>query len=219
MKPKKCKVCGDKYTPKSNTLEPCPKYECRLVLWDKANKKLAAQARKKQREEKRIALEKNGLKKETNHRQLLQKEVQLIARLIDYKCLCLARNIVPTQKNGGHVYTNAGNTNMALNLHNIFLQAAQSNRSQKDDSLMQDGVARVFGEDYLSFIRGLKRTPIMKYTNDEYKEIRQRASVIIKQLKEWNRDLISPRSATSRIQLRNWANLELGIYPNEFLNF
>ena len=214
IKPKKCKVCGEKYTPKSNTLEPCPKYECRLVLWDKANKKLASQAKKKQREERKKFKEQN-----TDYSKLLQKEVNKIARLIDFKCLCLARNIVPMKKDGGHLFSSGGNRNMTFNLHNIFLQSAASNHYQSDDLLMRDGVVRVFGQDYLDFITSLKATPIQKYTNEDYKLFLQKSRQISKQLTEWNNQIQQPRSATSRIQLRNWANSELGIYPNEFLHF
>lgn len=222
MKPKKCKICSAEFKPMRSMQQVCSAkcaIEYGIMQTAKREKISVKQYKRKLKEEKRLALEKNGLKKEPDHRKLLQKEVQLIARLIDYKCLCLARNIIPIKANGGHVYTHGGNTNMSMNLHNIFLQAAQSNLSQKDDSLMQDGVARVFGEDYLTFIRGLKRTPIMKYTNDEYKDIRKRAANVIKKLKQWNNDLISPRSSSSRISFRNWANNELGIYPTEFLFF
>lgn len=158
-------------------------------------------------------------KEQTDYKKTLQLEVQKIARLIDYKCLCLARNIVPLKKDGGHIISRGSNPNMSFNLHNIFLQSSASNHFQSDDLRMRDGVVRVFGQDYLDFITSLKSTPIQKHTNEDYKLFLQKARLISKQLTEWNNQLEQPRSATSRIQLRNWANNELGIYPNEFLNF
>jgi hypothetical protein len=154
-----------------------------------------------------------------DHKEYLQKEIQTIARLIDFKCLCLARNIIPYKKNGGHVFTNKGNINMNMNLHNIFLQSAQSNGSQQDDGLMRDGVARVFGLDYLQFINGLKGTPIMKYNNEDYKEIRSRAKLVIKHITELNKDLILHRTPYDRIHLRNWANEQLAIYQHQYCVF
>lgn len=216
MKPRrrKCKHCGEYYLPKSSLLEPCPNYECRLILWNKANKKLAAQAKKKQREERKKFKEQN-----TDYSKLLQKEINKIARLIDYKCLCLARNIVPIKKDGGHLFSSGGNRNMTFNLHNIFLQSAASNHYQSDDLLLRDGVVRVFGSDYLDFITSLKSTPIQKYTNEDYKLFLQKARQISKQLTEWNNYRQMARAPLSRIQMRNWANTELSIYPCEFLNF
>lgn len=209
MKPRrrKCKHCGDYYLPKFKSTEPCSKYECRLIelknKTPKINKKIMDIAKKEQ----------------TDYKKTLQLEVQKIARLIDYKCLCLARNIVPLKKDGGHLFSSGGNRNMTFNLHNIFLQSSASNHFQSDDVLMRDGVVRVFGPDYLDFITSLKSTPVQKYTNEDYKLFLQKARQISKQLTEWNNQLEQPRSATSRLQLRNWANTTLGIYPNEYCNF
>ena len=214
MKAKKCKVCGNRYTPKYNQLEPCPTYECRLVLYKKADKKLAAMEIKRRREEKKALKEQH-----MDYKKILQSEVQKIARLIDFKCLCLARNIVPRQAHGGHLFSRGSSTNISFNLHNIFLQAASSNHFQSDDLLMRDGVVRVFGQDYLDFITSLKSTPTIKYTNEEYKEFLQKARKVSKQLSEWNNQLEQALSATSRIQMRNWANVQLGIYPTDFLTF
>ena len=214
MKAKKCKVCGNHYTPKYNQLEPCPTYECRLVLYRKADKKLAAMEAKRRREEKKALKEQH-----TDYKKILQSEVQKIARLIDFKCLCLARNIVPRQAAGGHLFSRGSSTNMSFNLHNIFLQSAASNHFQSDDLLMRDGVVRVFGQDYLDFITSLKSTPTQKYTNEDYKDFLQKARKVSKLFIEYNKDLQQARSATSRIQMRNWANVQLGVYSNEFLTF
>lgn len=209
MKPRrrKCKHCGEYYLPKFKSTEPCSKYECRLIelknKTPKINKKIME----------------IGKEKLTDYKAYCQEETQKIARLIDYGCNCLALDRPPKKAHGGHVYARKGNSNFGMNLHNIFLQTAQSNHFQNDDGLMRDGVVRVFGTDYLDFITSLKSTPIQKYTNEDYKLFLQKARVISKQLTEWNNQLEQPRSATSRIQLRNYANVELGIYPNEFLNF
>ena len=65
----------------------------------------------------------------------------------------------------------------------------------------------------------LKATPTQKYTNEDYKCFLQKARKVSKQLSEWNNQLEQARSATSRIQMRNWANVQLSIYPNDFLTF
>ena len=116
---------------------------------------------------------------------------------------------------GGHVFARKGNMNMRYNMHNIYAQSSQSNHYQADDYLMKEGVKREFGEAYLEFIISLKATPIMKYSNDELKEFSYKASAIVKELKK---DL-RKRSNAERVELRNKYNLQLGIYPVEFLTF
>lgn len=217
MKPKKCKICPTVFTP-IRALQMVCSAKCGIEY---GIRQTAKREQKKVNEYKKELRAERMKAKESliDYRKILQNEVQKIARLIDFKCLCLARNIVPRQAHGGHVFSRGSNANFALNLHNIFLQSAASNHFQNDDGLMRDGVVRVFGPDYLDFITSLKSTSVQKYTNEEYKVFLQKARVISKQLTEWNNQLEQPRSATSRIQLRNWANMELGIYPNEFLNF
>lgn len=217
MKPKKCKVCGEEFTPYRSTQKVCS--PAHAIEWGiqqtaKREQKKVSEYKKELRAERMKA--KESL---IDYRKILQNEVQKIARLIDFKCLCLARNIVPRQAHGGHVFSRGSNANFALNLHNIFLQSAASNHFQNDDGLMRDGVVRVFGSDYLDFITSLKATPVQKYTNEDYKLFLQKARSISKQLTEWNNYRQMARAPLSRIQMRNWANTELSIYPNEFLNF
>jgi hypothetical protein len=217
VKDKKCITCGNMFRPFMTTARACSE-KCAIQYGIKQTakrlEKQVAEYKAELRAEKKEAKDKL-----IDHQAYLQKEIQTIARLIDFKCLCLARNIIPYKKNGGHVFTNKGNINMNMNLHNIFMQSAQSNGSQQDDGLMRDGVARVFSVEYLQFINGLKATPIMKYTNEDYKEIRGRAKLVIKHITELNKDLILHRTASERIELRNWANEQLEIYPKQFLIF
>jgi hypothetical protein len=217
MKPKKCKICQTVFTP-IRALQMVCGAKCGIEY---GIRQTAKREQKKVNEyKKELRVEKMKAKESLiDYRKILQFEVQKIARLIDFKCLCLARNIVPRQAHGGHVFSRGSNANFALNLHNIFLQSAASNHFQNDDGLMRDGVVRVFGSDYLDFITSLKSTPVQKYTNEDYKLFLQKARQIIKQLTEWNNQLQQPRSATSRIHLRNWVNVELGIYANEYCNF
>lgn len=217
MKPKKCKICSAEFNPMRSMQQVCSA-KCAIEYGIRQTAK---------REQKKVSEYKRQLKAERkavresliDYRKLLQSEVQKIARLIDFNCLCLARQISPKQAHGGHIFSRGSNSNFALNLHNIFLQSAHSNHFQNDDGLMRDGIVREFGHHYLEFITSLKATPIQKYTNEEYKEFLQKARQISKQLIEWNNDLQKAREATLRIQLRNWANTELGIYQQQYCKF
>lgn len=196
----RCKVCKNKYEPKFNSLEPCPNIECRTILFNQALTKVR---KKKDKEEKESI---------TNFKVKLQSKVQEIARFIDYDHPCLATQRFPKQAHGGHLESRKGHENFAMNLHNIFLQSAQSNHFQNDDGLMRDGVVREFGEEYLDFIRSLKSTPTPKYSHDEYKELYRKACAISNRLKKNPIKL----SNKERIEQRNLINLELGIYEEKY---
>ena len=221
---RKCHICSNEFTPYRSTQKVCSQkcgIEHGIRQTAKREQKSIREYKQKLKSE-RAQVKKmlKPIKEEiTNYKRICQNEIQLIARLIDFGCNCLALDKPPKQAHGGHVFPRKGNSNFGMNLHNIFLQTAQSNHFQNDDGRMRDGVARVFGQDYLDFITSLKATPTQKYTNEDYKEFLQKARKVSKLFIEYNKDLQQARSATSRIQMRNWANIELSIYPNEFLTF
>lgn len=179
-------------------------------LFKLANQKLVKEGEKRKREE-RMELKAKIIKWDKK----LQSKVQEIARWIDWQQPCLARNYVPKQSHGGHLFSRAGSANIKVNLHNIFLQAAQSNHYQNDDGLMRDGCIRVFGQSYFDFITGLKSTPLQRYNNEEYREFYQKACKIANRMKK---NLVK-NETQDRIRLRNDVNLELGFYPEEFCVF
>jgi len=142
----------------------------------------------------------------------LQTVINEIARLIDFGLGCLARNYIPEQMHGGHVYARGGNKTIAYNLHNIHRQSAQSNHFGNDDGLLREGVANEYGQHYLDFISGLRQIPSLNYSNKEYHEFYKKACKVRNQLKK------NPTQnlLINRIKLRNVINKELGIYPDEW---
>jgi hypothetical protein len=145
----------------------------------------------------------------------VQPLINKIARLIDQNNPCIA-----TEKfgkmNGGHYVSVGANRTICLNLHNIFIQSFQSNHWQSGDNLKyQQGLMRVFGEDYLEFVEGLRKHPELHLNKAQLIEIKDKASVIVKSLEKDKRR----RNPTERILLRNVVNEELGIYLKEFCSF
>lgn len=140
----------------------------------------------------------------------LQSEVQKIARLIDRGLPCTTSQGVTLQSShGGHVLGHGAHIECRFNLHNIHIQSAESNLSQKDDQLMLKGIERVYGTHYKDFVDNLRHTPVphMKY-DEAYKS----ACQISKMLETISIQL----SPEQRIEIRNYANDILGIYPEEF---
>lgn len=207
---RKCKYCGNKYQPKYSTAEPCPEYECRIKHLEANTAKINRVNKAKAKQE---LIKQIGGK--IDYKKVLQGLVNKIARLIDHEQLCLAKQIAIKKCDGGHVYGRGGHSNMRYNLHNIFAQSVHSNYFQSDDHLMKQGVIREFGVEYSEFVNSLQSTPTPNYTNFEYEAFCSKARLIAKELEK---DL-RKRSNAERIELRNKYNLQLGIYPTEFLTF
>jgi len=147
----------------------------------------------------------------TNYKNKLQTEVNKIVRLIDKDLPCLARN-QKGQMHAGHVFARGGNQTIRYNLHNIHRQSAQSNHWQNDDGLLRDGIINEYGSAYMDFIASLRQTPQIKYSDAELKDIVLKASKIVLQLKKLDKTY----NLTERIALRNYINIELGIYDKQF---
>ena len=145
----------------------------------------------------------------------LQVKVNLIVRLIDKGLPCLATNRIPKQTHGGHVFARGGNQTIRFNLHNIHRQSAQSNHFQNDDGLLREGIVKEYGQEYMTFIADLRRTPQLHITNEQYHQIYKLASKIALRLKKADNEY----SLEDRIRLRNSINKELGIYENVFCQF
>ena len=201
-----CKACGKEYQKYNSTQKACS-IECALSLAKViSEKKIRQEVQKEKKELKKV---------HDDWKPLLQAKINQIARFIDYGQPCTAKGLTTGQMHGGHLNSVGSSANMRFNLHNIFIQSAHSNHWQNDDHLMREGVKNTFGEDYLKFILELKRTPVPKYSNQEYYEFLQVANKIANELKN-NLQILSPKE---RISKRNELNLRLGIYEKEYIEF
>ena len=224
MKQKKCKGtgrakgsgCGKvKYIHRFGLCQDCFKSWCLTTsegkeYLNKMTIKGSAKGKKEaKREQKRKTREER--EKNINYKVKLQREIQLIARLIDIGLPCLARGYHAGQLHGGHVFSKGGNSNMSFNLLNIHRQSAQSNKWQNDDGLLREGLVKEYGQGLMDFLTHLRGVPSPKYNNEEYKVFYRKACKISKQLKRDGKRF----GIDERIEKRNEINLELGIYDKE----
>jgi len=158
------------------------------------------------KEQKKVLREKT-----TNYKDKLQKEVQLIARLIDNRLPCLATG-KHGQMHGGHIFSKGAHPQMRFNLHNVHRQCAESNTYSSDDGLMREMLENEYGTGYLEFVKSLRSGEIPKLKNDDYKEIYLKARKISNRMKMENRQF----DVLERIEARNAVNAELSIYQPEF---
>ena len=207
MKPKnkKCKVCKSEFEQYNSLVSWCsPKCGYKL-----------SQLKLKEKRTKEWRSEKKRLRTNvTDWKKSLQNEINKIVRLIDKDLNCLARN-TKGQMHAGHVYARGGNTNMRYNLHNIHRQSAQSNHFQNDDGLLREGLSNEYGQEYMEFISDLRRTPVPKYSQQEYMDMYYKAKKIVLRLKKSDISY----SLKNRILLRNKINLEMGIYEKKYCIF
>ncbi len=172
----------------------------------KAKKEFKATKRKEHLEKKREL---------RDYKSKLQSEVQKLARLIDIGNPCLARGNYVEKYDGGHIYTKGAHPEMKFNLHNIHAQGRASNYSQKDDILMYEGLKRVYGKKYQSFVKSLKNKPFKKVLSSEYYEAYQVAVKWSKKLEKEGKSY----NIDERIELRNKINKELLIYDEYLCQF
>lgn len=203
IKPKICPICETSFVPQYSTLQQVCSPYCAVKFNSEKEVKKRVQQMK-------VEVENLGVFKER-----LQIKIQEITRIIDNGLPCLATGVVPKQIHGGHVFARGGNSYMAMNLHNIHRQSAQSNHFQNDDGLMKEGIKNEYGEEYLEFISNLRRTPCPEITSFEYMTIYKKACKIANKLIKLNLTY----SLKKRIELRNEINLELGIYTSEYCKF
>ncbi len=195
-KPSICKNCGIEFVKNKKTQKVCS-YICAL-----------ANAKKDTAKKTFVEIK----EKNTDWRKKLQLKLQEIARIIDFGHHCLATQKTSNQYHGGHIFSRGGNSNMALNLHNIHRQSAHSNHFQAHDVLMRDGIVREYGGEYMEKLTKLKSFIMPKISNLEYKSLYKTACLECNKLKK--NKLI--RTAKDRISERNRINLCLGIYTDIF---
>lgn len=198
-KPKKCKVCGNEFNPFKSTERVCS-MQCAL-----SGAKVVVRGQNKAAVDKVV---KELKAKNTDWREKLQVKLQEIARLIDYGQPCLAKGNKPKQTHGGHIWSKGAHSNIALNLHNIHRQSAQSNHFQSDDRLMHQGVIREYGQEYYDKLQSLLGFKMPKFTNDDWLEMYRIACSISNDLKR----NLRVNDTAARIELRSRFNKMIGIY-------
>lgn len=132
-----------------------------------------------------------------------------IARLIDYKCPCIATGLYDGRMNGGHFISTGSNRTIALNLFNIHMQSYESNGPKGGDNhLYRQGLIDTYGQEYLDRVEALKRIPALHLSKQDLIDARDIAMEIRLELKA---DL-KYRTPQERIALRETLNKRIGIY-------
>jgi len=197
----RCKHCQTKFEPKTFLQKYCLNGDECMTAFRASTKIIYEKEVKARHKEIKI--------KNTNWKDVVQRDVQKIARLIDKGLPCLAIGL-HAKMQGGHVWAKGHYTEMRFNLHNIHRQCAQSNTYRSDDSLMREKLSEEYGVDYGLFVDNLRNKEIPKISNEAFRAIHLVCLMVI--------DRLSTESATAqpneRILARNRVNEDLAIYDS-----
>lgn len=201
FKPKKCKVGGEQFTPIRFGQPTCFEHAGEWLMNEKIRKIKKKNARAKV-----------GMRTYSDWQELLQPEVNLIARLIDYGQPCISCNSYTGKLNGGHYHSQGGNAMIRFNLHNIFLQNFVCNHHKSANiSGYNKGLISMYGKEYKEYVefKLVREYKSVKPSIPELQEAIKTARAIVKRMKA-DPEIRTPKE---RIQLRAELNKEIGIYP------
>lgn len=147
-------------------------------------------------------------------KQYVQPHFNRTVRIIDqgWSCIAHPERFVDAW-DAGHFYSVGSNLTLALNFHNCHRQSVESNQHNGGDPLeYMDGLRYRFGDEYAEWVRGLKKCPPLKLGKPEMEFVKKTLQKF-NLLNEGGWKMLSP---TELVQIRNYLNSELGLYPAEF---
>ena len=168
IKPRKCRYCGEKYTPKHSSLEPCPKYECRL-------KHLEANKTKINRANKQVA--KDKIKSYSQRLGEAKKVFQKWVRMRDKGNGCISCGTKKASVwDGGHFKKAELYSGVIFHEFNTNLQCGKCNRYLGGNELnYRVGLIARIGEQAVKELEKLaEQTRTRKYSNEELEEIKRK---------------------------------------------
>jgi len=207
IKPKKCRVCKEQFTPKRVTTEVVCSLSCSLEYAKGKTKQKQADKIKKINKEVREQKKKLYPKK---HKALLQDQINLLARKIDAKfyttCIDCERSIIKGS-HGAHRNNVGGNENIRFNLHNIHASTSYCNQFNTEHKPDYDkGLKSRYSEEYYNYVRYELNLlyPVIKLST---KEIDDKLKIVRKLNRDFNKTiLVDAKSA------RDMFNKIIGIY-------
>ena len=198
---KKCKYCESEFIP-IRFAQKCCSVNCAILYTRKINEDKDWAKRKKEIKEK--------LKSLSDYMAELQREVNHIARLIDYGQRCISSGKVAKKENGGHFYSVGSHPALRFNLHNVHLQSEYDNTYKHgNQNGYRSGLIERYGIEYVEMLDNLTiEFNRLKPTKDELIEAIKTAKVIVKEMKA-SCKVYSPQEA---LQKRNEVNARIGFY-------
>ena len=160
---------------------------------------------------------KKSLETKSDLEKKLQKEINLIVRLIDrgHKCISSGRELGKSY-DAGHLFTTQAQPTIRFNLFNIFAQSVHDNQHKSGNELEYFfRIGELFGSEFQDFVVSLKQIDAIHLSKDELRDKTSVARSIIKWLKLQDRKF----TKEERITMRSDFNNQLGIYDQKYCEF
>jgi len=204
LKPKKCKICKEVFTPQRPLQSVCG-YKC-------ASEKARIDREKKEAKEwsKRKSELKEEIKTLTDWKKDLEKEINKLVKIIDKGMNCISCGNSGKEQ-AGHYHSVGSNGSLRFHLDNIHLQDYYCNVKLSANIIGYDeGLIRIYGKEYWEKVKfDLVRTyPLCKFDEEKIREAIKETRAIIRELQKI--DLIYPPKA--RLRLRAELNKRIGLY-------
>jgi hypothetical protein len=208
IKNKKCKACGEIFTPSQfNSLQVVCSKNCEYDY----KTKIALKNLKKIKQDNKIRFKELSIDVHSkDHKKTLQSEINELARMIDKHCgyvTCIdCGKDLSNQIHGSHYKNVQGHENIRFNLLNIHSSRSECNKyhgGRKDG--YENGLVQRYSQDALNTIEGLdQKYKSVHFTNKEiYEKIK-----IVRKLKRY----VNKFTSTNGFFLRNVCNSIIGLY-------
>lgn len=206
---KKCKSCKTEFEPIKAIQPYC--VSCTIARAKKSvkrEKNAELRAMKQERRRARAQLE-EAVRSISYYKNILQKDVNKIARLIDRDCPCISGGKGTGKFSGGHRWAAGGWDNIRFNLLNIWIQSFEQNHHKSGNPTGYDRNLEMMG--ILELVHGLtSKYHGLKYDKAQITSAIPIAKSIIKELESSSEP--TPRSVARRVELREEYNRRIGIY-------
>jgi hypothetical protein len=180
------------------------------------NKKDFEKKKKQTWNKKKLAIKKS-LETKSDLEKKLQKEINLIVRLIDkgHECISSGRSL-GKKYDAGHLYTTGAHPTIRFNLFNIFSQSVHDNQHKSGNELEYFfRLGELFSSDFQDFVVSLKQIDALHLSKDDIRDKISVARSLVKWLKLQDRTF----SKEERLSVRSDMNNQLGIYPQKYCEF
>ncbi|CAB4127044.1 Bacteriophage lambda NinG [uncultured Caudovirales phage] len=201
VKPKKCQVCKEKFTPIYSTIQPTCSIKCTIEL-------------NKRKKEKALNEKVKLMKIDTHskeYRKELQDEVNKLSRKIDeihgyILCIDDCGKGYGKQTDAAHFHSRGSNSSLRYNLHNLHSANSQCNQfSDKHHEGYKIGLEKRYGIDYLNKVLNLPN--IYKEIKLSNKEVYEKLKVVRLLIRT-----VHTFQFESSIEAREYFNKIIGIY-------
>lgn len=172
MKPKKCRICRDTFTPTRMIQPVCEKFECKVAYANKAAEKSAQNRKAKERREHRAAKER--IKKRSEWLAEAQEEFNRFIRMrdADQPCISCGTSNPAIQYAAGHYRTVGANPELRFEELNVHKQCNRRCNRELSGNIInyRPALIKKIGQANLDWLEGHHEPK--KYTIDEIKAIK-----------------------------------------------